>query len=104
MFCFFAVAESTKPVVTLVNPKARIQQARWGPGNEQIVCGCEDGSIIVWDPESGEQLEQIKAHELSINTIEFSQDKTMFITASSDMTAQVRRLYFSFISLDFIFL
>lgn len=67
----------------------KISSALWGPLNQTIVSGGDDGTIRVWDVERGVQISKITQHKKKINSIQFSKDKTMFITASSDMTAKL---------------
>lgn len=38
-------------------------------------------SIRLYDPESGEELEEIHPHEKKINRVSFNRNKTMFITS-----------------------
>jgi len=55
----------------------------------QIQCRAWNTNII--SPQTGDQLENIQAHEFDhqINDIQFSADRTHFITASKDKTAKV---------------
>lgn len=48
--------------------------------------------------QSGEQLENVQAHEadLQINDIQFSADRTYFITASRDKTAKVSLWFYNY--------
>jgi len=67
----------------------RICDALWGPLNTHIIAGYADGSVRKWDVESGKQTEVKVAHKKQINSVQFSRDQTMFITASSDQTAKL---------------
>ncbi|KAL0205117.1 hypothetical protein P9112_000424 [Eukaryota sp. TZLM1-RC] len=62
----------------------RINVASWGPENKTILAGDENGDLFVCDSTSGEVLHTVKAHLQAINDIHFSQDRTHFVTASSD--------------------
>ena len=48
-----------------------------------------DGSIRVFDSTTGKETKCIKPHSASVNSIQFSKDLTMFITASKDTTAKI---------------
>jgi len=67
----------------------RICDAIWGPLNLHIISGHEDGSVRKWDVESGKEIMSKKEHSKQINSVQFSKDQTMFVTASSDQTAKL---------------
>jgi translation initiation factor 3 subunit I len=67
----------------------RICDAIWGPLNLHIISGHEDGAVRKWDVESGSEIACKKEHSKQINSVQFSKDQTMFITASSDQTAKL---------------
>lgn len=47
--------------------------------------------MLIRDAQTGDQLENVQAHEfdLQINDIQFSPDRTYFLTASKDKSAKV---------------
>ncbi|KAI8846087.1 putative eukaryotic translation initiation factor 3 subunit [Chytridium lagenaria] len=53
-----------------------------------IYTGHEDGSISIWDAESGERLKQIREHTGAITDLQFAKDKSHFISSSKDNTAR----------------
>mmetsp|Transcript_6022 Transcript_6022/g.12932 ORF Transcript_6022/g.12932 Transcript_6022/m.12932 type:complete len:234 (-) Transcript_6022:729-1430(-) len=57
--------------------------------NEALLVTFDDGSIRLYDPTDGTELEEIQAHEKKINAISFNRQKTMFITSSMDTTAKL---------------
>jgi WD40 repeat protein len=63
--------------------------ARWGNLNKIIYMGHEDGSISTWDPVSGEKLQSVRAHTARVQDMQFSEDKSYFVTASKDASARV---------------
>lgn len=75
--------------VMRLEDKVTVYQALWSPLNDLIYTACEDGTIRVWSVESGECINTVKVHQNKINSMQFSKDKTMLITASSDMTCNV---------------
>jgi len=74
------------PVKEIVGPSlgSKISQAQWGPLNKTIFSTSEDGTVTVWDPETGKSFNQIKDSLKAITRMAFSRDQTHFITASLD--------------------
>jgi translation initiation factor 3 subunit I len=66
-----------------------INEALWGSLNHTIISCGDDGKLRVWDTETGLQTNVVDAHKKSINSMQFSKDQTMLITASSDFSAKV---------------
>jgi translation initiation factor 3 subunit I len=67
----------------------KICDAIWGSLNQDIIAGYSDGSVRKWDVETGEVVANKKEHSKAINSVQFSKDSTMFVTASSDQTAKL---------------
>ena len=61
----------------------------WMPLNEHILVTFDNGAIRLYDPITGNEDDEISAHEKKINRISFNRDKTFFITASADFTAKL---------------
>jgi translation initiation factor 3 subunit I len=57
--------------------------------NEALFVTFDNGSIRLYDPQSGEELEEFFPHEKKINRVSFNQHKTLFITSSADHTAKL---------------
>jgi len=66
-----------------------IQRALWGPLNDRIYTANDDGSIRIYDPETGKQLMKADIHKKSIRDMQWDKTQTVFITASSDKTAKL---------------
>ena len=49
-------AETSERLFTLEGPKGRIQRALFGPLDKTFVTGGEDGTIRLWDTETGKVL------------------------------------------------
>lgn len=62
---------------------------RWTDCNEAILTGHDDGHVALWDPTSGALISSAKPHSETIRDLQFSQDRTCFITASKDTTAKL---------------
>lgn len=61
--------------------------------SKYIITGHEDGSVSKWDAKTGELLQNVFVHDadLQVTDLQWSQDRTYFITASKDKTAKVCR-------------
>lgn len=81
-------SKNVVPIQSIVLPTKPLV-ARWGNLNESIIVGNEDGSVSMWNPISGENLNRIHPHSGPIMDIQFSSDKSYFITSSLDMTARI---------------
>jgi translation initiation factor 3 subunit I len=64
----------------------------WSDCNEHIITGHNNGDLCLWEPKTGGILTQksgAAAHSDAIRDIQFSADKSYFITASKDQTAKI---------------
>ncbi|KAI9343853.1 WD40-repeat-containing domain protein [Zopfochytrium polystomum] len=73
--------------IVITGSKATV--AAWGNLNKCIYTGHEDGSISIWSIDSGSRLKSVKNHAGAITDMQFSKDKSMFITSSKDNSAQI---------------
>ncbi|KAE8382839.1 eukaryotic translation initiation factor 3 subunit I [Aspergillus bertholletiae] len=82
-------AEEPSLRITCTESKATV--AGWSYLGKYIIAGHEDGSVSQYDGKTGEQLENVQAHEFDnlISDIQFSADRTYFITASKDKSAKL---------------
>uniref|UniRef100_A0A7S2JXV0 Eukaryotic translation initiation factor 3 subunit I n=1 Tax=Leptocylindrus danicus TaxID=163516 RepID=A0A7S2JXV0_9STRA len=86
---------SEKPILEIELPKnnkgQRVNATNvvWLNLNEAIFVTFDNGCIRLYDPENGEELEEIQPHEKKINRVSFNRNKTMFITSSADFTAKL---------------
>lgn len=81
--------------ITCEESKATV--AGWSYLDKYIISGHEDGTVTQWDSKTGEYVHSIEAHEFDtqINDIQFSLDRTYFITAGKDKTAKASLLHFN---------
>lgn len=70
-------------------PASRINEALWGALNQTVISGHEDGSLRIWDVETGNMVLKVHDHKKSVNSMQFSADGTMLLTASGDGTAKL---------------
>jgi len=61
----------------------------WLNLNEALFVTFDNGSIRLYDPVTGDELDEFFPHEKKINRVSFNQDKTLFITSSDDFTAKL---------------
>jgi translation initiation factor 3 subunit I len=69
--------------------EGRINRALWGPLNETILTGGEDGVIRAWDVETGKIKLEARDHKKQIQHLCLSEDKTHFVSASLDKMAKL---------------
>jgi len=82
--------QSSDPVRAMALPGCgKINEALWGSLNQTVISASEDGSVRIWDVESGQEVQKVQDHKKSINSLQMSLDGTMIITASSDHTARL---------------
>jgi len=61
----------------------------WLNCNEALFVTFDNGSIRLYDPQTGEELEELHPHEKKINKVSFNRHKTLFLTSSADFTAKL---------------
>ncbi|KAI2512888.1 Eukaryotic translation initiation factor 3 subunit I [Fragilaria crotonensis] len=71
------------------NKRVNPTNVAWMPLNEHILVTFDNGAIRLYDPITGNEEDEITAHDKKINRISFNRDKTFFITASADFTAKL---------------
>jgi len=82
----------TTPVRTIQgwSTSTRVTKAVWGPENETIICSGEDGFVVVYNAETGEEVNRVQAHTKSIRDLKFDSPKQLyFMTVSVDTTAKL---------------
>ena len=63
--------------------------AAWGSLNKTIFTGHEDGTVCKWDAENGELLTSVKEHSGALTDLQFSKEKSHFITACKDHSSLI---------------
>jgi len=77
-------SDDTVSVILPEGPKATV--AGWGYLNKYIIAGHENGAVSMFNWETGARLNQVHPHRDTITDIQFSDDRTYFITSSKDKT------------------
>lgn len=75
--------------ITCEDSKATV--AGWSYLDKYIIACHEDGTVTQYDSKSGEIIMNVEVHEFDtqINDVQFSTDRTYFITAGKDKTAKI---------------
>jgi len=83
--------QTDEPVREMYGDTGKINCAHWGgcAANTYIFSGSDDGTVRKWNVERGEEEMKVQAHMKPVRSIQFSKDKSMFITASLDHTAKL---------------
>ncbi|KAJ1926367.1 translation initiation factor eIF3 subunit [Tieghemiomyces parasiticus] len=81
--------QSDEPVNVIVPQPSKATVAGWGYLNKYLVVGHENGSISLFDWNTSEVIKSVTDHEAIITDLQFSTDRTYFITSSKDKTARV---------------
>ena len=78
--------------LTIVCEESKATVAGWSYLSKYIIAGHEDGSVSQYDSKTGDLIYNIPIHELNqpITDLQWSTDRTYFITASKDKTSKVR--------------
>jgi len=82
-------ADSGRPFMAIPVSNSKVTCAVWGPLDEMIITGHENGDLCQWDVKTGKNIYTISEHAKQINDIQLSKDGTMMITASKDTTAKL---------------
>ncbi|ORY07876.1 WD40 repeat-like protein [Basidiobolus meristosporus CBS 931.73] len=78
-----------EPINVIIPEGSKATVAGWGYLNKYIISGHENGSISMWDPKTGEKLKSVHPHDEPITDLQFSVDRTYFITSSKDKSAKI---------------
>jgi translation initiation factor 3 subunit I len=57
--------------------------------NKNVFASHEDGSVAIYNDQTGELIQKIKAHEKEITCLKLSVDMNSFVTSSKDNTWKV---------------
>jgi WD40 repeat protein len=83
------VTGNGEPAMVIPISSSKITSAVWGPYEEYIITGHENGEIAHYDLKTGEKVNSCKDHTKQINDLQLSKDMSMLISASKDTTAKV---------------
>jgi translation initiation factor 3 subunit I len=81
--------QKDEPVREMYGETGKIYTALWGGLNNFILSGSADGTVRKWNVETGQQEECVQAHTKEVKSLQFSPDRSMFVTASTDKSAKL---------------
>ncbi|CAG8532013.1 7550_t:CDS:2, partial [Acaulospora morrowiae] len=83
-------AKQSDEHINVILPKgSKAMVADWGYLNKYIITGHEDGSVALYDWKTSDQIKSIHPHAAEITDLQFSEDRTYFVTSSKDKSAQI---------------
>ncbi len=85
----YAAIQENREWKTLVNHDGDMECAAVSPDGTRIVSGGADGTVAIWNVETGRRESLLLGHESSISHAIFSRDGELLATSSSDKTARV---------------
>jgi len=72
------------PYLTIPINESKVTSTLWGPLDDYILTGHDNGAVCKWDAKTGEKLQTMKEHTDKVNDLQKSSDEMMFVTASKD--------------------
>ena len=66
-----------------------VTAAQFSPDDQRVATGDAEGSLRIWDANSGELLQDIRAHSMTVNDIAFSPDGKRVVTVSDGKSVKV---------------
>ncbi|KAI6595264.1 translation initiation factor eIF3 subunit [Pyricularia oryzae] len=83
--------QNPERAMTIVCDESKATVAGWSYLAKYIIAGHEDGLVSQYDAKNGDQLHSVQIHDMGseIRDLQWSQDRTYFITASKDKTAKL---------------
>lgn len=69
--------------------EASVEVARWSPDGTTIASGASDGSLTLWDAQTGQPIWRKVEHSNRVYWLEWSPDGTLIGTTSDDGTARI---------------
>jgi translation initiation factor 3 subunit I len=64
-------------------------KVKWGAFDETLISIFEEGTVIIWDATSGDEVQVVSAHHAPVTSMNFSEDRMLMITCSKDCTAKL---------------
>ena len=80
---------SAQPYLTIPSHDSKVTAAIWGPLDETIITGHENGDLCKWDAKTGDLLKKDRHHRAKIEDIQMYPDQSVFITACRDQHAMI---------------
>ena len=71
------------------NTSANFVRARFGPKDETVVGGSEDGCVYMWDVQSGAVLHRLCGHDAVVYDVDWSERAAQLASCSHDGTVRL---------------
>jgi WD40 repeat protein len=72
-----------------VEKKVGVHSVAVSRDGKRIVGGHEDGTIKIWDADTGQEVRTIHEHKTSVNSVAFSPDAKQIVSGGSDTSVRV---------------
>jgi len=80
---------AAQPYLTIPSHDSKVTAAIWGPLDETIITGHDNGDICKWDAKTGDMLKKDRHHRAKIEDIQMYPDQSVFMTACRDQHAMI---------------
>jgi WD40 repeat protein len=82
--------ENWPQIEKVLHTNDAVHSVAMSPDRKRIACGLDDGTIQVWDMETGEELcAPLQGHTESITSVAFSPDGYLIVSGSDDTTVRL---------------
>ena len=81
-------SEAAEPL-TLKGHSSDVTSVSLSPGGKRIVSGSGDGTVKVWDAQTGRETLTLKGHSSGVWSVSFSPDEKRIVSGSSDKTVKI---------------
>ena len=61
----------------------------WSPDGSRLVGGCDDGTVRIWDANTGDLLQTLEGHTAQVWTVDWSPDGVRIASGSEDGTIRI---------------
>jgi translation initiation factor 3 subunit I len=84
-------SQNDQPILSIPTGEgfSKVSVAGWSYSDRFIIAGHSDGNISKYDAETGECLDSVRDHEGLVTDLQFSPDRTYFITSSKDKSSRI---------------
>ncbi|QRW11283.1 hypothetical protein RhiLY_10282 [Ceratobasidium sp. AG-Ba] len=84
------LASDWTPCIRSISAGSPVYSLAVSPDDQRIVCGCRDGTLRIWDAETGEAvLLPLKGHSGPVTCVSYSHDGQRIVSGSSDETIRI---------------
>jgi len=87
-----STATPTPEKVVLTGHTSAVHSMAWSPDGRTLASRSRDGTVILWDAKTGEQLHTLQGHSGRVSSVAFSPDGKRLASASEDGTVILWRV------------